>query len=60
MNRLCKVFSNPNYLIFDHLHHFLLGVIEALCDEVQGLLLRDGILGHPCLLRLEGHQLGLA
>jgi hypothetical protein len=42
------------------LHHFLLGILEALCDEVERLLLSDGVLGHPRLLGLEREQLGLS
>ncbi len=42
------------------LHHLLLGILEALCDEVERLLLRDGVLGHPRLLGLERKQLGFS
>ena len=40
-------------------HHLLLGVLEALGDVVEGLVLGDGVLGHPGLLRLEVPELGL-
>ena len=40
-------------------HHLLLGVLEALRDVVEGLVLGDGVLGHPGLLRLEVPELGL-
>ena len=39
-------------------HHFLLGVLEALGDVVEGLVLGDGVLGHPGLLGLEVPELG--
>jgi hypothetical protein len=42
------------------LHHLLLGILEALCDEVERLLLRDGILGHPRFFGLEREQLGFS
>ena len=43
-----------------HSHHLLLGVLEALCDEVERLVLGDGVLGHARLLGVETLQLGLA
>jgi hypothetical protein len=43
-----------------YLHHLLLCILEALCDEVEWLLLRDGVLGHPRLLGLEREQLGFS
>jgi hypothetical protein len=43
-----------------YLHHLLLGILEALCDEVERLLLRNGVLGHPRLLGLEREQLGFS
>lgn len=42
------------------LNHLLLGIVEALRDEIERLMLGDGILGHTGLLRLEGLQLRLA
>ena len=43
-----------------HSHHLLLGVLEALCDEVERLVLGDRVLGHTRLLGVETLQLGLA
>ena len=43
-----------------HSHHLLLGVLEALGDEVERLVLGDGVLGHTRLLGVETLQLGLA
>ena len=43
-----------------HSHHLLLGVLEALGDEVERLVLGDRVLGHTCLLGVETLQLGLA
>ena len=43
-----------------HSHHLLLGVLEALGDEVERLVLGDGVLGHARLLGVETLQLGLA
>ena len=40
-------------------HHLLLGVLEALRDVVERLMLGDGVFGHPGLLRLEVPELGL-
>ena len=41
-------------------HHFLLGVLEALRDVVEGLVLSDGILLDSGLLRLEAPELRFA
>ena len=40
-------------------HHLLLGVLEALRDVIEGLVLCDGVLRHPSLLRLEVPELRL-
>ena len=40
-------------------HHLLLGVLEALGDVVEGLVLGDGVLGHSGLLGLEVPELRL-
>ena len=48
------------HIIYWHSHHLLLGVLEALCDEVERLVLGDRVLGHTRLLGVETLQLGLA
>ena len=40
-------------------HHLLLGVLEALCDIVDWLMLRDRVLLYPGLHRLKRAQLRL-
>ena len=54
---ICRL---PTIIMCLHSHHLLLGVLEALGDEVERLVLGDRVLGHSRLLGVETLQLGLA
>ena len=50
--------SNTFCTIID-LHHLVLGVLEAVCDVVDGLVLGDGVLLEAGLLRQKLPDVGL-
>ncbi len=45
--------------VFWSLHEFFLGIHEALCDVVDGLVLSDWVLLNPRFRRVEGSDLRL-